>query len=65
MIHELGPLRMAIDEYDRAEDKHRRAYAQKRIDKLVTVGLLRLLIAAVDDPARPGPAVNEDDVSPS
>ena len=54
VIHELGPLRMALDEYDAAEDKHRRAQAERRVMKLVSVGLLKVMIAAVDDPKRPG-----------
>lgn len=55
VILELGPLRMALDEYDNAEGKHARAQAERRVMKLVSVGLLKTLVAAVDDPDRPRP----------
>lgn len=53
MIHELAPLRMALDAYDAAETRHEREVAQRAIYKLLCVSVVRILVAAVDDPARP------------
>lgn len=53
MMMELSALRMALDEYDAAEDGHRRRDAERRVMKLVSVGLLKLMVQAIDDPDRP------------
>lgn len=56
MITELSGLRMALDEYDHAEGHHSQREAEKRVHRLATIGILKIMIAAIDDPNRPGAA---------
>lgn len=49
MIADLSALRMALDEYDNAEGRHERERAEKRVRKILTIGLIKTLVAAVDD----------------
>jgi hypothetical protein len=48
MTLEMNQLRFALDEYDRADEEHKDEFRHKLL-ALVTVGLLRNLLAAHDD----------------
>jgi hypothetical protein len=61
MIMDLAGVRMALAAYDAAETRHDRERAEKRLRRLLTVGLVRTMIAAIDDPARPGPQPDDPD----
>jgi hypothetical protein len=49
MIADLSALRMALEQYEQADDRHSRAHAERRLFKLVTPGLLRRLVQALED----------------
>lgn len=52
MIADLSGLRMALDEYDHAVGHHSQREAEKRVRRIATIGLLRTLIAALEDADR-------------
>jgi hypothetical protein len=54
VILDLSALRMGLDEYDAAPNDTERDLAWQRLRNLLTVGLLRVMVAAIDDPNRPG-----------
>lgn len=58
---DLAGVRMALADYDSAPSRHERDKAEKRLRRLFTVGLIRNLLAAVDDPNRPGPDADATD----
>lgn len=57
---DLAGVRMALADYDSAPSRHERDKAEKRLRRLFTVGLIRTLLAAVDDPNRPGLEADTD-----
>ena len=61
MIADLSALRMALDEWKAAEgDQRARKNAARRVASLATPALLVTLVAAIDDPDRPGPDHGHD-----
>lgn len=65
MIMDLAGVRMALADYDSAPSRHERDKAEKRLRRLFTVGLVRTIIAAVDDPNRPGPETDDEPGTPA
>lgn len=52
MIIDLAPLRMVLDEWDKAATPHDREQAEQRMHRLLVVGLVKALVHAVDEPDR-------------